>query len=458
MTRTNTTEITNSLVLVAKSANSFDNRYVSKAFRDLGALRRRLTAPALAAVVARTYPVGATKTYLAAVVGEGDVDMEAEEASEPLPEVDAYVHLLVQLYLLDTGALAALDAFNVHVVAQLRAHNRRTLDLIAAKIWFYVARTYELRRDFVSVRPALQTALRTATLRHDDETRAALITLLLRNYLLTHDVEQAANLVGKLEFPEALASNALVARYFYYLARIHAVQLDYSRAHEYVTAAMRKAPQSVQTVGFQQAATKLNVVIELLMGDIPEARTFTADAALERSLAPYLTVTRAVRLGDLQLFEECVAQHAATFQRDATHNLVMRLRQNVIKTGIRIISLSYSKISLRDICIKLQLDSEESTEYIVAKAIRDGVIDATIDVQGFMASKEIVDVYATTQPQAAFDARIKFCNLVHNDMVKAMRYPTSTNRVDLKAHLEASDKESQLLKALQDGDLDDGFF
>jgi 26S proteasome regulatory subunit N3 len=67
--------------------------------------------------------------------------------------------------------------------------------------------------------------------------------------------------------------------------------------------------------------------------------------------------------------------------------LILRLRHNVIKTGIRRISVSYSRISLRDICLKLHLDSEEDAEYIVAKAIRDGVIDATIDhEQGFMKS------------------------------------------------------------------------
>jgi len=31
------------------------------------------------------------------------------------------------------------------------------------------------------------------------------------------------------------------------------------------------------------------------------------------------------------------------------------------------ISLSYSRIHLRDICLKLHLDSEEDAEYIVAK-------------------------------------------------------------------------------------------
>lgn len=43
------------------------------------------------------------------------------------------------------------------------------------------------------------------------------------------------------------------------------------------------------------------------------------------------------------------------------------LRHNVIKTGLRMISISYSRISLKDICLKLHLDSEEDAEYIVAK-------------------------------------------------------------------------------------------
>ena len=62
----------------------------------------------------------------------------------------------------------------------------------------------------------------------------------------------------------------------------------------------------------------------------------------------------------------------------------------MIKTGIRMISLSYSKISLRDICLKLHVDSEEDAEFVVAKAIRDGVIDATIDHEkGIMKSTVI---------------------------------------------------------------------
>ena len=82
-------------------------------------------------------------------------------------------------------------------------------------------------------------------------------------------------------------------------------------------------------------------------------------------------------------------------------------------------SLSYSRISLRDICIELGLDSEESAEYIVAKAIRDGVIEATLDHEkGFMKSKEIGDIYATREPGEAFHERIQACLGLHDESVK----------------------------------------
>jgi len=64
---------------------------------------------------------------------------------------------------------------------------------------------------------------------------------------------------------------------------------------------------------------------------------------------------------------------------DKTYSLILRLKHTVIKFGLKKINISYSKINLKDICQKLSLESVEETEQIVAKAIRDGVIEATID-------------------------------------------------------------------------------
>ena len=80
-------------------------------------------------------------------------------------------------------------------------------------------------------------------------------------------------------------------------------------------------------------------------------------------------------------FSIVLEKYGANFKNDRTYTLILRLRHNVIKTGIRRISLSYSKISLADVSKQLALDSPEDAEFIVAKAIRDGVIDGEIDHQ-----------------------------------------------------------------------------
>lgn len=446
-----------------KAAANFDNRYVTKVLRDLGSLRRNISkdpSPLVEAII-DTYgavtPMASRLLSLlpkdAVITTKNSSLKESYEADTALPEISAYLHLLVQLFLLDANAIPQLVELSQIVIALLKSYNRRTLDFILAKLWFYVARAAELSNDLPSLRPELLAALRTATLRHDDQTTASLVTLLLRNYLKSHDISPAADLCEKVVFPDN-AGVALAARYFYYMSSIHAIQLDYSMAHECVVTAIRKAPQTKWARGFNQEATKLKVIIELLMGDIPELKVFRA---AEGSLEPYFQVCKAVRLGDIKLFEEVLRKYEQVFLKENNFTLVSRLRQNVIRTGIRTISLSYSKISLKDICIKLHLESEEATEYIVSKAIRDGVIEAFINHEkGYMKSKELSDIYSTKLPQEDFDQRIRFCLSLHTDSVKAMRYPSDDNKNDNnRASAESFDDKMGLLQALEDGDLDD---
>lgn len=51
----------------------------------------------------------------------------------------------------------------------------------------------------------------------------------------------------------------------------------------------------------------------------------------------------------------------------------------VIRTGLRKINTSYSRISFTDIAEKLNLPADNQVEFIVAKAIRDGVMNAVIN-------------------------------------------------------------------------------
>lgn len=102
---------------------------------------------------------------------------------------------------------------------------------------------------------------------------------------------------------------------------------------------------------------------------------------------------------------------------------------------------SYTRIPLESIWHKLKIDRMEDVESIVAKAIRDGVIDAEIDhAAGVLVSREVEDLYATLEPQLAFHKRTAFCLNVHNEAVKAMSFPPDAHKGDLEQE-EAKRKE-----------------
>ncbi|KAI1088302.1 proteasome regulatory subunit C-terminal-domain-containing protein [Rostrohypoxylon terebratum] len=482
------TDIKSNFALIDRAVTLFDARFTLRALRSISSLRKRLTPDILAQVIAETFSPTSSSANVAKqlllAIGKADVplgrqsggaEMEIDsepkaaakngakkESKEVIPEIDIFLSILVQVYLFDSKQFQLGFDFSRYLSERIHSLNRRTLDSLSAKVYFYYSLFCEQlaplppspQSPVVAIRPTLLAALRTAVLRKDIDIQASVIVLLLRSYLLTSHISQADLLVSHTQFPENAANNQ-VARYLYYLGRIRAIQLRYTEAHEHLTAATRKAPASSCALGFAQTATKLLLVVELLMGDIPERATFRAPT-MEQALHPYFLLVQAVRVGNLEDFELTIADHADTFRRDGTYSLILRLRQNVIKTGIRMMSLSYSRISLRDICIRLHLGSEESAEYIVAKAIRDGVIEATLDRErGFMKSKEVGDVYATREPGEAFHDRIRACLALHDESVKAMRFPMNQHRLELKNAQEAREREREMAKEIQEGDLDE---
>jgi 26S proteasome regulatory subunit N3 len=185
------------------------------------------------------------------------------------------------------------------------------------------------------------------------------------------------------------------------------------------------------------------VIVGLLMGEVPERGIFN-QPDYRVALAPYLALTVAVREGNLGEFNRVVSEHKSVFIADKMYTLVVRLSHSVIKTGLRRISVSYSRISMSDICSKLMLDSAESAESVCAKAIRDGVIDATIDHEnGWLTSNERSNVYATNEPQRAFHQRVEFCLAVRNEAVKAMRYPDDAFKTKPKPKAKDDEKSPE---------------
>ncbi|KAF7997201.1 hypothetical protein HCN44_005478 [Aphidius gifuensis] len=451
---------------IEKAVLNKEPRFILRALRELPNTRRRLNPMVLRCLIGGFYTRSASERESLLVWVEEPMDTEGTQAaiqrfkssaSPLLPEIDAYIHLLVLVRLIDTKKYEEAVQCSEALAKKVTGENRRTMDLIAAKCYFYHSRVYELIGKLDKIRGFLHLCLRTATLRNDFEGQAVLINCLLRYYLHYNLYDQADKLVLKSTFPET-ASNNECARFLYYLGRIKSARLEYSAAHKHLVQAMRKAPQTT-AVGFRQTVQKLAVTVELLLGDIPDRQIFR-QAALRRALAPYFQLTQAVRLGNLQRFCEVLENYGPQFRIDHTFTLILRLRHNVIKTAIRSIGLSYSRISPSDIAKKLGLDSGVDAEFIVAKAIRDGVIEATLDPEnGYMRSKETTDIYCTREPLLAFHQRITFCLDLHNQSVKAMRYPPKSYGKDLESAEERREREQQdleLAKEMAEED-DDGF-
>lgn len=390
----------------------------------------------------------------AAVKGPVDTSI-----TEFYPEVEIFLSLFVLVWKMDTKQLPAAKALADALVKRLSSFNRRTLDSLSAKVFFYYARVYELLgvKEYAEVRPNLFAFYRTAVLRHNCDGQVSLLNLLLRNFLEFNLYDQASHLVSNVEFSEASASSNEIARYYYYQGRILSVDpTKYDEAYQFLQQALRKAP-SQGARGFRVAVLKLSVIVQLLMGDIPERPLFRQRGVIV-PLAPYMQLTQAVRFGDLVAFKRCVEEHADTFTRDKTLTLIQRLRHNVIKTGLRKINLSYSKISLADIAAKLLLDSEEDAEFIVAKAIKEKTIDATINhTERFVASNETIDIYSTKEPQEQFHLRTDFFIKIHNDAMKAMRYIPDAGRKKEDDELKQTLKDEEDLAAAlaEDDEFDD---
>ncbi|GAU12242.1 hypothetical protein TSUD_02090, partial [Trifolium subterraneum] len=373
--------------IIETGSDSKEVRRISRAVRLTMALRPKLTAPLLSSFIDH----------------DDDHEMEVDTATSAaiqtpakhlLPELEIFCYFLVLLFLIDQKRYNEAKACSSASIDRLKNLNRRTVDVIASRLYFYYSYSYELTGDLAEIRGNLFQLHRIATLRHDELGQETLLNLLLRNYLHYNLYDQAEKLRSK---------------------------------------APRFEAHSNQQKG------------------------------MEKALRPYFELTNAVRIGDLELFRNVAEKYATTFSTDGTNNLIVRLRHNVIRTGLRNISISYSRISLADVAQKLRLSSADpiaDAESIISKAIRDGAIDATLDhANKWMLSKETGDIYSTNEPQLAFNSRIAFCLNMHNEAVQALRFPKNTHKEKeiAEKRRERQQQEQELAKHIEEEDDDDDF-
>ena len=372
-----------------------------------------------------------------------------------LPEIETYLYTLVCTTLLRYSMDEAAANIAGKIVQRIHTEltfNRRSLDLLSSKIFFYLSLAYQRIGKLDKIRSTLLLLYRTSCVRHDKMCQAVLLNLILSNYLHYNLVEQANIFVSRATFPENACNNQF-CRYLYSMGRILATKLEYSESYQRLVNASRKAPQGCAK-GFSRSVHKLMVIVQLLMGDIPE-RTLFNQPELRQSLKPYLKLAQSVHNGDLRQFNKAMEENAELFKLDNNYTLVQRLGHNVLKAGLRKISMSYSRISLADVAQKLHLQSADAAEYICAKAIHDGVIEAKIDHSNrCLSTFEVQDLYSTDEPQKAFHRRAAFCLDVHNEAVTSMRYPpaglVTDNKDDKKKSEDPTNDDKTIDEIIKD--------
>ncbi|KAL7715041.1 Proteasome regulatory subunit [Entamoeba marina] len=327
-------------------------------------------------------------------------------------EKESYIMLLVVIACIDNSKYA--DAFHWGKLSIARASKLHiSTDGLIAKLFFYYHRAAELCN--VDITNELITFHTNATLRQANETKATITNLIIRSYL------------DKCRY--STCENSYQRVYYYYLGRIQCIHLKYSDAYDNLMTAIRKAPQLPKAHGFHVCVTKWLTLVQLLMGEIPRRNVFIQHNMLG-ALLPYYRLTQAVQIGDLNEFQKVVEEFREWFVEDKTSGLVTRIRQNVIKTAIRKVYVSYSKIGLKEIQLKLGLDTVEDTEFIVAKCIQDNVIDAVIDHENqVLIGNNTLDIYTSNEPQMIFENRVRTCLQLQRDIEKAMIFEDNSKKV-----------------------------
>lgn len=388
------------------------------------------------------------------------LDLKREEIGTMKPksicltETRTYLQLYVANALLNKGLIKeAQDCIN-DLLNEVSNENTPTLGILLAKAYHISARCAELLGEMHEFRTVLLKAHRSACLQLNEFLQATLVNLILRSFCECNLIEQAAKFSSKAIFPEQVSNNQQI-RYLFYMGRIHAIQLDYSLSYSELIQALRKSPTHKPSLGFRIAVVKMVAIVQLLMGDTPE-RSYFSDPELETPLLAYLALVKAVRNGSLAEYDHVCKTYADTFSKDKVSTLVIRLRNSVIRTGLRSINKSYSCISFTDVAKRLALDSPDSAELACAKAIRDGVIEATINHEkGHLLSKDVLDVYGTIEPQQAFHRRIEFCFSIHNDAVKSMRYPEDAHKAMFPNNPEDDDEVKKTDEEIVEEELED---
>ena len=349
-------------------------------------------------------------------------------------EIYGFIFLIILTKLIDYNKYQDALKGVKHLISFFKKNESLTINTLKAKTYFYLSLITEKLNQQDDIINELQQAYRTACIEMDQISQVTLINCIIRYYLNNKNIEMARSFISKTKYTENISTYE-DARYLFYIGKIEAIQMNYSDSYAHLSSSFRKAPEKTGQ-GFKNLVNKYLILVQLLMGEIPDIKSLMKSNRVVdyEEFKPYLLMLKIVRQGNLDEFKKGIKIYESNFKKDGTLNLVQRIRQVVIKAGLRKINLSYSRISIKDITEKLKLDSEKETEYIITKAIRDGVFLATINHEkGYVQSKEIKDIYSTFEPQRSYQSRILFLNNIFVESQKSMKYSSQQEQAKKEA-------------------------
>jgi len=239
-----------------------------------------------------------------------------------------------------------------------------TIQYLRAKVFYLISLVAEKSGKYKDIIDELIQSYRKACLDLDELTQVTLINCIVRYYLKNNAVEQARNFLSKVKFHENVSTHE-DSRYLFYLGRIDSIQMNYSDAFKNLTNSLRKAPEKTAD-GFKIIVQKLLIIVEMLMGEVPDLSTFNS-CTFFSSIISYLDLIKAVKKGDLSEFKNVCHKYESIFIKDGNYTLIQRLRQVVLKIGLRKINLSYSRISFDKINEILNPEDPSDIDLILSK-------------------------------------------------------------------------------------------
>lgn len=151
--------------------------------------------------------------------------------------METYVSLLVLATALREQLVTQSVELANALVKRVISFNRRTLDVLAAKVVFYYSLAYERAGRIAETRSPLLALHRTCCLRHDEIGQATVLNLLLRN-LLSQDLLDQAYKLARSVCPRKAFSADTKSYVHFCSARVVGIEVlcdcgDKAKLHKY---------------------------------------------------------------------------------------------------------------------------------------------------------------------------------------------------------------------------------